>query len=411
MRTLIVLISVGCAPPDADQAGYWNEVRGSTPQALRDAIHDTIDDHTALPYYDPEGFDVREAVAQLDLEPDQPDELRLIYTRWLVPVADLSTWNREHLWPASVGLDEVAKSDLHHIVAADISVNGDRGTLPFGLCDGCVSHPDATEVRYDSFTWQPPAEVRGNVARSLLYMDVRYAGDAGDEPDLELVETGADCDACLPGLSTLLAWHDADPPDDVERSRNDLAYVFQGNRNPFVDNPEWVCDIWGCDGEPAPATTPAALYVTEVHYDNDGTDVDEGVEIGGVEGASLEGWRVVLYNGANGEAYDEVALAGVLGTSGATWLGIEGLQNGDADGIALVAADGTVHELWSWEGTFTAVEGPAEGLTSRDMGAAETSTTELGSALQRLGPEAWELSYASPGTLEPGQLEAITSED
>lgn len=95
------------------------------------------------------------------------------------------------------------------------------------------------------------------MARSLLYLDVRYEGrkhkvTGCQEPDLRLTDDRAaivtekgPVDVAYMGmLSDLVRLHFEDPPDAAERHRNDEIEIFQGNRNPFVDHPDWVCDIW-----------------------------------------------------------------------------------------------------------------------------------------------------------------------
>src|SRR5690606_3568524 len=101
----------------------------------------------------------------------------------------------------------------------------------------------------------------------------------------------------------------------------------------------------------------------ELHYDNDGTDAGEAIEIAGPAGTDFGGCSIVLYNGANGTVYGTTALAGVIpdeqngfGTVTVTY-GTNGIQNGAPDGIALAGADGVIQFL-SYEGTFTAMEGP-----------------------------------------------------
>jgi endonuclease I len=87
------------------------------------------------------------------------------------------------------------------------------------------------------------------VARALLYMDLRYDGSDGGTPDLELVDrTTSIGDRHLGHLCALLVWHEEDLVDDAERRRNDVIFAWQGNRNPFVDHPEWAQSVWsdGC---------------------------------------------------------------------------------------------------------------------------------------------------------------------
>ena len=86
----------------------------------------------------------------------------------------------------------------------------------------------------DSF--EPRDAVKGDIARMLFYMDVRYAGADG-VPDLALVDEDSDSGPLLGHLCTLLSWHQADPVDDLERRRHGRIAETQGNRNPFIDRP------------------------------------------------------------------------------------------------------------------------------------------------------------------------------
>ena len=162
----------------------------------------------------------------------------------------------------------------------------------------------------------------------------------------------------------------------------------------------------------APARTPTsnldvsaaaavtAPYVSEIHYDNVGTDADESIEITGPAGFDLTGWQIVLYNGNGGAAYNTRTLSGtiptVCGDAGvivATYPQ-DGIQNGSPDGIALVRADGTVAEFLSYEGPMTAVGGPANGMTSIDIGVFESSAP-VGQSLQRSSAGIWTGPIAS----------------
>ncbi|MGB0114415.1 MAG: ExeM/NucH family extracellular endonuclease [Ilumatobacteraceae bacterium] len=128
------------------------------------------------------------------------------------------------------------------------------------------------------------------------------------------------------------------------------------------------------------------VFISELHYDNDGADIGEAVEVTGPSGTDLTGWSIVLYNGSNGQTYDSVSLDGILsgdaGGEGASSFDRAGIQNGAPDGLALVDPDGAVVEFLSYEGSFDAVGGPADGLTSTDIGVAETGSTPVGDSLQ-----------------------------
>ncbi|MEM8600713.1 MAG: endonuclease [Bacteroidota bacterium] len=132
-----------------------------------------------------------------------------------------------------------------------------------------------------------------------------------------------------------------------------------------------------------------ALWINEIHYDNAGSDMDEGVEVAGAPGTDLTGYALVAYNGNGGAVYHTRTLSGTLsaggGSLGAAWFAITGLQNGGADGIALVDPNGGVVQFLSYEGTFTAVDGPAAGLASTDIGVAQSSRTKRHRTLQLVG--------------------------
>lgn len=116
------------------------------------------------------------------------------------------------------------------------------------------------------------------------------------------------------------------------------------------------------------------VFVNELHYDNTGTDSREGVEIAGPAGTDLAGWIVYLYNGNDNSVYDNIALSGLIDDEGngygALWFEVASnfIQNGAPDGFALVDNQGAVVLFLSYEGTITAVDGPATGMTSVDIG-------------------------------------------
>jgi DNA/RNA endonuclease G (NUC1) len=146
--------------------------------------------------------------------------------------------------------------------------------------------------------------------------------------------------------------------------------------------------------EAPPKDLPLTRF-SELHYDNAGTDAGESIEIEGPAGTDLARWRVVLYNGNGGTFYNTRTLTGSIpancGTRGVIVLSYpqDGIQNGSPDGLALVNAEDQVVEFLSYEGTFTAVGGPANGLTSVDIGVSQASTP-LGQSLQRNALGVWE---------------------
>jgi hypothetical protein len=161
---------------------------------------------------------------------------------------------------------------------------------------------------------------------------------------------------------------------------------------------------------PAGATS---VFINELHYDNTGSDAAEGVEIAGPAGTSLAGWSLFFYNGADGSVYSTLALDGVLPDEqsgyGALYFAAAGTQNGP-DGIALVDGNAVVVQLLSYEGSFTALEGPAAGLLTTDIGVFEDGSGAAGFSMQLVGTGRayedflWSASEAaSYGALNAGQ--------
>jgi DNA/RNA endonuclease G (NUC1) len=144
---------------------------------------------------------------------------------------------------------------------------------------------------------------------------------------------------------------------------------------------------------------PSTTFVSEVHYDNSGTDADEKIEIEGDALTSLDGWSLVMYNGSPGSltlgVYATIPLTGSIpatcGARGVVVINfpVNGIQNGEADGWALINAQGQVTELKSYEGTFTATGGPAAGLPSAAIGADESAAPTAGRSVQRAGNGVW----------------------
>lgn len=153
----------------------------------------------------------------------------------------------------------------------------------------------------------------------------------------------------------------------------------------------------------------ASLFINEFHYDNAGMDVNEGVELAGTAGTDLSGYQLLLYNGSNGSIYSDILLSGVIDNEhngyGASFFAAS-LQNGP-DGIALADPDGNVLQFISYEGTFVATEGAAEGMTSVDIGLFEASDSKPNASLQLagVGPDSffWVHDIASSGQLNAGQ--------
>jgi endonuclease I len=232
--------------PTVPVEDYYRTAAEKTGNSLKTELHNIIDHHTELSY-----SAVWEALKKTDEDPANANNVILLYTGRSQAKSTngggVDDWNREHVWAKSHGDFGTAMgpgTDLHHLRPTDVSVNSTRGNLDFD--NGGTEHSEALGNYFDSDSWEPRDEVKGDVARMLFYMAVRYEGDVSDEPDLELNNTVNNGTAPYHGkLSVLLQWNAQDPVDDRERRRNDIIYSdYQHNRNPFIDHPEWVNEIW-----------------------------------------------------------------------------------------------------------------------------------------------------------------------
>ena len=164
--------------------------------------------------------------------------------------------------------------------------------------------------------------------------------------------------------------------------------------------------VISCIGESTIGTT---VFINEIHYDNQGGDVGEFIEIAGPAGTDLSTYELILYNGNGGTEYNTVALAGTIDDEGAGYgalsFSISGIQNGAPDGIVL-AENGTVVQFLSYEGSFTATNGIASGMTSLDIGVSESSSTLIGESLQLTGIGSFydDFSWNNPLPESPGML-------
>jgi len=151
------------------------------------------------------------------------------------------------------------------------------------------------------------------------------------------------------------------------------------------------------------------VFINELHYDNVGADIGEGVELAGLAGTNLQGWQLWFYNGGNGQSYGSLALSGVFVDSqsgyGVLEFSFAGIQNGSPDGIALIDAASQLQQFISYEGAFVALGGVAASRLSEEIGIAETSQTTIGTSLQLMGRGSdfedfqWRASASSFGSI------------
>jgi len=280
-----IALSFFAPPLPAQPAGYYDAADASSPAALRHSLHEIIDDHQRFPYTSDatDTWDVLELADEL-----QGDAGRIITLYRNAAFAKRGGgndfYNREHVWPNSYGFPDNDASvnypftDMHALFLADIDYNSARSNHPFNYCDASCfewvteandgrggaggGYPGDSNWQMGEFTegtWEVWNGRRGDVARALMYMDVRYAGGShgitgAAEPDLILTDDLQLIDGSNTGqneatgymgmLAVLLDWHRQDPIDPVELQHHETVASFQGNRNPFIDHPAWVSCVF-----------------------------------------------------------------------------------------------------------------------------------------------------------------------
>jgi len=224
---------------------YYQDALGKTGPALKDALHTIISDQSELSY-----SQVWDALRNTDEDPDNSSNVILIYAGRSQSKSsnggDTGDWNREHVWAQShgdFGTSTGPGTDLHHLRPEDVRINSIRGNKDFDNGGSAVSGASGNFTDANSF--EPRDSVKGDVARMILYMAVRYEGD-DSWADLEPNDSVTNGSSPYHGrLSVLKQWNAEDPPSAFEENRNEIIYdTYQHNRNPFIDHPEWVEAIW-----------------------------------------------------------------------------------------------------------------------------------------------------------------------
>jgi Endonuclease I/Secretion system C-terminal sorting domain len=238
---------------NAKPASYYDTLEGKTGAVLKQAIQDII--ANPLVVREHTYSDVYNILKDADQNPANSSQVWLMYVEQprskidiQVSNSNIGFWNREHIYAQSRGgfnliLEEPADginvwtttdanditaggTDAHHIRAEDGPENSLRNNRNYGV--------DYNGPSGSQGSW------RGDVARSLFYMAVRYNGlnvVNGNPPEAP--------DGFIGDLATLLTWNVADKSDDFEMNRNNIIYTWQQNRNPFIDHPDLADHIWG----------------------------------------------------------------------------------------------------------------------------------------------------------------------
>lgn len=245
-------------------SGYYEATIGLSGTTLDSALNNIIRGHTVRSY-----AQLRQDLAVTDRDPTYPaptsdpmapTNVLLVYSEGWTGYSSSgvwdggTTWNREHTWPDSRGVGQPDSgpdfSDMHHVRAADPSANSARGNKYFDLIGGTVAgHEHAPFSRSSTQAWEPPDNDKGWIARAIIYMATRYDGTEANTTDLVLVETPPTSTSGNPPemgrKSTLLMWNRKFPPTEAERRRNQVIHeMYQFNRNPFIDHPEFADAIY-----------------------------------------------------------------------------------------------------------------------------------------------------------------------
>jgi endonuclease I len=287
----LMIISIAAAALAEAPAGYYNSVDTTNSTTLRNSLHNLIDDHVRFPYTSSstDTWDILEAA---DEYPINSNTILDLYQNRLFTKFGGGTgpYNREHSWPKSYGFPSSGDepyTDCHHLFLCDVEYNSARSNRPFGDStsgtayytdyndgEGGSGQPNLTGTASGISIWEAWDGRKGDVARAMFYMDVRYSGDVSGEPDLvltdnaSLIQTTDGGTAYMGLLSTLIEWHNADPVDAREMRHTDGVYDYQGNRNPFVDHPEYVSGVYlgfMSDVDDMPAADVPAGRITGIH--------------------------------------------------------------------------------------------------------------------------------------------------
>jgi len=233
--------------------GYYSTINGQSGSELKSNLNSIIDDHNSISY-----GSVWDAHKDLYEDPSNADNIILFYSQESIDKSNQDSgdspgtyFNREHLWPRSYGIGTTGSdnTDLHHLVPVYKSVNSSRSNKYFDNSDPNLpgyrnpANPLSPSCTTNSDTFEPGDAQKGRVARAILYMATRY-------DYLEIVNTPSSdppitSDSKMAQLNTLLDWNRKALPTIKEKSNNQKIYeLYQNNRNPFIDYPEFVDAIW-----------------------------------------------------------------------------------------------------------------------------------------------------------------------
>jgi len=192
-------------------------------------------------------------------------------------------YNKEHVIPQSVfGSNYPMRSDAHHVIPADGRVNGFRGNYPFGnvgsnlISQSGITNPtlngsmlgyninEGDSSGYSGIVFEPIDEFKGDIARIYFYFITRYENVISSWSDYEMFDGSSNKVLEDTFLNILYSWHVLDPVSQKEIDRNNQIYIYQGNRNPFIDNPVYVNQIWNITSDNENPSIPSNLSIENI---------------------------------------------------------------------------------------------------------------------------------------------------
>ncbi|NCA85329.1 MAG: hypothetical protein EOM83_07115 [Clostridia bacterium] len=295
----LFLLAIFCVQPllyAQPPAGYYDAAAGKTGAALKTELYDIIKGHTVRSYdqlwTDYQSTDERADGKVWDMYSDC--NFTFISNQCGNYSNECDCYNREHSFPKSWFNDASPMySDLFHVVPTDGKVNGIRSNFPFGE----TSNPTYTSSNgsrlgpcsvsgYSGTVFEPIDEYKGDFARIYFYMATRYenviAGWYSNSSEANAVLMNNNFPVYETWFLNMLGeWHENDPVSEKEIDRNNAVYAIQGNRNPFVDYPEWVYTVWNVGANLAQEPTHhaanfSAHSITLTWTDASGTTVPDG---------------------------------------------------------------------------------------------------------------------------------------
>ena len=261
---LLVNIALFAQIPD----GYYDGTEGLTGYTLKTALYNIIKNHTDNGYddlyYGYEDTDTDYYYENdgtiLDMYSENPEGVDPYnynhgYDQCGNYQDEGDCYNREHLFPQGFfDSNSPMKSDIHFVVPSDGKVNGMRGNLPFGevgnadwLSDNGSKRGTCSFPGYSGTVFEPLDDFKGDIARCLLYFATRYENQVSNfDPNANNNPLDGSSDQVYEDwfIELLLEWHAEDPVSQREIDRNNAAYDYQNNRNPYIDYPEWVECVW-----------------------------------------------------------------------------------------------------------------------------------------------------------------------